>query len=104
VCGYLQIVTHGVTDFSANFTYSQESGALDEAFCDCMAATVERLVQKKDPKDVWTIGEDIDLRADGGVGVRNMANASSAAQYAFDHYYGKCLVFPFWDSSQWSTG
>ncbi len=43
--------THGVVDYTANFEYQFQSGAMHEAFADTFAAMVDRAN--------WTIGEDV---------------------------------------------
>lgn len=51
-------LTHGVTQYSAALIYSNESGALNEATSDIMAAAVEAAVGGSFT-DIWYIGEDI---------------------------------------------
>jgi hypothetical protein len=48
---------HGVTDFSADLIYSNESGALNEATSDIFAAAIEAY-KGGTPADAWHIGED----------------------------------------------
>ena len=64
--GALDIVahelTHGVTEYSANFIYQNESGALDEGFSDIMGTSVERFFQPEGTglmQADYLIGEDI---------------------------------------------
>ena len=54
ICGHE--ITHGLTTFTANLRYRNESGALNEAFSDIFAASIEFYAVP----DVanWTIGED----------------------------------------------
>jgi len=84
-------ITHGVTDFTSDLIYQNESGALNEAFSDIMAAGAEHFAEingmepaagDDDPLSVaplfepdFLVGEDIDLR-DGEVvpGIRNMGD------------------------------
>ena len=50
-------ITHGLTSYTANLTYSYESGALNESFSDCFGTTIEWYA---DPAHGdWLIGEDI---------------------------------------------
>jgi Zn-dependent metalloprotease len=63
--------SHGVTHFTSGLVYSYESGALNEAFSDIMAAAAERLIKSKPAFPVWYFGEDLDLLF--GRGIRNMA-------------------------------
>jgi Zn-dependent metalloprotease/N-acetylneuraminic acid mutarotase/subtilisin-like proprotein convertase family protein len=59
-------ITHGLTSFTADLVYSNESGALNESFSDCFGTSVEWYA---DPAHAdWLIGEDI-----GGV-FRSMSN------------------------------
>jgi len=48
--------THGVDQFSSNLTYQDESGALDESFCDIFGTLVEFYLEGTDGD--WLIGED----------------------------------------------
>ena len=50
-------MTHGVTQYEANLTYSGESGHLNESMSDVFAALVERSVFG-DSADIWLVGED----------------------------------------------
>ncbi|MFO7789790.1 MAG: M4 family metallopeptidase [Bacteroidales bacterium] len=50
-------ITHGLTTFSCNLVYQDESGALNEAFSDIFGATVEFYAVPA--YSDWTIGEDI---------------------------------------------
>jgi len=52
-------LTHAVTTYSANLTYSNESGALNEATSDIMAAAVEAWKDGAVGADTWKIGEDV---------------------------------------------
>jgi Zn-dependent metalloprotease len=55
--------THGVISTTSNLTYSNQSGALNEAYSDVMGALAN--------PDDWTIGED---RTSGGGQIRDMSN------------------------------
>jgi Zn-dependent metalloprotease len=64
--GALDIVahelSHGITEYSSNFIYQDESGALDEAFADIMATSVERFYQPQGSGVMqadYLIGEDV---------------------------------------------
>jgi Zn-dependent metalloprotease len=59
--------THGVTNFSANLRYRNESGALNEAFSDIFGAATEFWARPE--KSNWLIGEEISSSP-----FRNMAN------------------------------
>ncbi|MEV7420233.1 M4 family metallopeptidase [Streptomyces sp. NPDC089919] len=58
-------MTHGLTSVTANLTYSGESGGLNEATSDIMAANVE--FNANNPTDVgdYLVGEKIDINGDG---------------------------------------
>lgn len=52
-------MTHGVTENSANLTYQNESGALNESMSDVFGAMVELYADGGSPTaDTWKIGED----------------------------------------------
>ena len=65
-------MTHGVTENSANLTYSGESGGLNEATSDIFGTMVEfYAANANDPAD-YLIGEEFDLK--NHVGFRRMDN------------------------------
>jgi bacillolysin len=77
--------THGVTDFSSNLIYRDESGALNEAFSDIMAASMEfhyyPAGTARDQAD-WLIAEDVFL---GSLGyLRSLSDPASKGHP--DHY------------------
>jgi thermolysin len=66
-------LTHGVTEFSSNLIYANESGALNEAFSDMMATSVEFFFQRPGSGTLqadYLIGEDV-IRPGG---FRSLAN------------------------------
>ena len=68
-------MTHGVTENSANLTYSGESGGLNEATSDIFGTLVEfHAANAADPAD-YLIGEEFDLK--NHVGFRRMDRPSS---------------------------
>lgn len=77
--------THGVTDFSSNLVYRDESGALNEAFSDIMAAAMEFYYQPvgngRDQAD-WLIAEDVYLVPPGHL--RSLSDPTT--QGLPDHY------------------
>lgn len=77
--------THGVTDFTSNLIYRDESGALNEAFSDIMAAAIEFYYQPvgtaRDQSD-WVIAEDVYLLPPGYL--RSLSDP--AAKGHPDHY------------------
>lgn len=52
-------LTHAVTERTANLTYQDESGALNEAFSDIMGATCEAYRDGGITANTWKIGEQI---------------------------------------------
>jgi Zn-dependent metalloprotease len=77
VSGGLDIVghelTHGVTDFSSQLIYRNESGALNEAFSDVMGTSIEFFFQTPGSGPLqadYTLGEDV-IRPGG---LRNLAD------------------------------
>ncbi|QIX61293.1 T9SS type A sorting domain-containing protein [Hymenobacter lutimineralis] len=68
-------IGHAVCSYSANLTYSNESGAMNEGFSDIWGAAVEYY---KDPaKATWLIGEDIDKVRPS---LRSMSNPNAESQ------------------------
>ena len=76
-------LSHGVTQYTSNLIYLNESGALNEAFSDVMGTSVEFFFQPAGDgalKADYTIGEDV-VRPGG---IRNMANPRALGDP--DHY------------------
>jgi Zn-dependent metalloprotease len=71
-------MTHGVTEFTSNLIYENESGALNESFSDMMGNTMEFYAAGKgaDPAGSpdWLIGEDVIPNKTGNDGFRNMGD------------------------------
>lgn len=59
-------VSHGLTNFTANLVYQNESGALNESFSDIFGTAIE--FYAKPATANWTVGEDI------GLIIRSMSN------------------------------
>ena len=77
-------MTHGVTQYEANLTYSGESGGLNEAVSDIFGAMVERSVLGESG-DTWKVGETTWTPATSGDALRYMNDpASDGASY--DYY------------------
>lgn len=80
--------THGVTEFTSNLIYQDESGALNESFSDIMGNTIEfyadgaGLDPTVDPD--WFIGEDVYIPTDSAPGFRNMSDPQEDGDP--DHY------------------
>lgn len=62
-------LTHGVTEYSANLVYQDESGALNESFSDIFGNTIEKI--EKPLTANWKIAEEL---TSNGAAFRNMAN------------------------------
>jgi thermolysin len=78
--GALDIVahelTHGVTEYTSDLIYQNESGALNEAFSDMMGAAAEFFFQERGTGNLrsdWLIGEDV-IRPGG---LRSMSNPAA---------------------------
>ncbi|MEV0797291.1 M4 family metallopeptidase [Kribbella sp. NPDC050281] len=71
-------LTHGVTEFTSNLIYENESGALNESFSDMMGNTIEFYAAEHglDPAGSpdWLIAEDVYLAPDVAPGFRNMSD------------------------------
>ncbi|MGH7491667.1 MAG: M4 family metallopeptidase [bacterium] len=69
-------LSHGVTEFSSNLIYQNQSGALNESFSDIFGNAVEFFKENQGvesglPVDTWRVGEDMSA---SGQGIRNMRN------------------------------
>ena len=62
-------MTHGVVEYTANLIYQNESGALNEAFCDIFGTAAEFFAYP--PNADWTLGEDI------GPTMRSLSNPNA---------------------------
>lgn len=84
--------THGLTDFTADLRYRNESGALNESFSDIFGTSVE--IWADPPRADWLIGEDF---VKNGKPLRNMADPKSLGDP--DTYKGE-----FWESGTYDNG
>jgi bacillolysin len=73
-------LTHGVTERTSGLIYQNESGALNEAMSDIMAAFVEQ-ANGADDRSTWLVGEDI---WESGEALRSMCDPSAMGDY--DYY------------------
>jgi bacillolysin len=83
-------LTHGVTDFSSQLIYLNESGALNEAFSDVISAGVEWYFQEPGRGRLradWLEAEDVFIRFGGAI--RSFENPASLGDP--DHYSVRCL-------------
>ena len=78
-------LTHAVTTYSANLTYSNESGALNEGTSDIMAAAVEAWKDGAVSSDTWKVGEDVTTPGTAGDALRYM-NDPVADGSSYDYY------------------
>ena len=78
-------LTHAVTTYSANLTYSNESGALNEGTSDIMAAAVEAWKDGAVTADTWKVGEDVTTPGTAGDALRYM-NDPIADGSSYDYY------------------
>jgi len=72
-------LTHGVTTKTANLTYKNEPGALNEGMSDIMAAVCEAWHDGAVSADTWLVGEDIFTPNTPGDALRYMANPTADA-------------------------
>jgi thermolysin len=86
-------MTHGVTQFSANLTYANESGALNESMSDVFGAMVESYARGGVINgDTWKIGEQSYTPNTSGDALRYMDNPHLAGNGGYtsdddpDHY------------------
>ncbi len=77
-------MTHGVTQYEANLTYSGEPGHLNESMSDVFGAMVERSVLGESA-DTWLIGEDTWTPGTSGDALRYM-NDPADDGYSYDYY------------------
>lgn len=78
-------LTHAVTDTTANLLYQKESGALNEALSDILAAAGEAWRDGGITSTTWLIGEDCYTPGTAGDALRYMDNPT-ADGYSVDYY------------------
>ncbi len=86
-------MTHGVTQYSANLTYANESGAMNESMSDVFGSMVELYARGGSPTaDTWKIGEQAYTPNTAGDALRYMDNPHLAGNGGYtsnddpDHY------------------
>jgi Zn-dependent metalloprotease len=85
-------LTHGVTQYTANLTYRQQSGALNESFSDVFGSLVKQYAAGQSAQDAdWLIGEGIMTPEMEGKALRSMKAPGTAFKYddqpaSMDHY------------------
>ena len=70
-------IGHAVCSNTANLTYQNESGAMNEGFSDIWGASIEATYAPT--KQTWLIGEDIERRT-GHLSLRSMSNPNAEGQ------------------------
>ena len=84
-------LTHAVTEYSANLTYSNESGALNEASSDILGVAAEAWNNGVVDSRTWKMGEDCYTPATSGDALRYMNNPTadgSSKDYYPERYTG----------------
>ena len=77
VCGHE--LTHGVTQYTAGLLYTDQPGAMNEAFSDIFGSCVDQYVHKLDAGEHnWLIGEDVMADQLYGEAIRSMAHPGTA--------------------------
>lgn len=72
-------LTHGVTQYEANLTYSNQPGALNEAVSDIFGSLVKQYELKQTAAEAdWIIGEGLFTPNVNGVGIRSMKAPGTA--------------------------
>jgi Zn-dependent metalloprotease len=90
ICGHE--MQHGITSRTANLTYANESGALNESWSDVFGAMVELYAEGVETTSTWWIGEDANTPATAGDALRYMDAPHRALNYGYttnddpDHY------------------
>ncbi|MDQ3799190.1 MAG: M4 family metallopeptidase, partial [Acidobacteriota bacterium] len=91
ICGHE--MTHGITEYTANLTYANESGALNESMSDVFGVMVELYADGGViSADTWKIGEDAYTPGTAGDALRYMNNPHLAGNGGYtsdddpDHY------------------
>ncbi len=71
-------LTHGLIQYSANFLYLNQSGALSESYSDILGETIQQsdANHTTNPSQRWLIGEDLDIPGfiSAGTALRSMAD------------------------------
>jgi Zn-dependent metalloprotease len=90
-------LTHGVTQYSSNLEYVNESGALNESFSDIMGTSIEFFYQPAGTglrQADYLLGEDVftPVLPGGLAGIRSMENPALFGQP--DHYSKRVILPP----------
>jgi thermolysin len=90
ICGHE--MQHGITSRTANLTYANESGALNESWSDVFGVMVELYARGQETPGTWWIGEDANTPGIAGDALRYMDTPHRAGNYGYttnddpDHY------------------
>lgn len=79
-------ITHGLTNFTADLVYQDESGALNESFSDIFGVAIDNWARNTSGTALWLIGEE----TTSGTGIRNMSNPNAFSDpdtYTGTHWY-----------------
>jgi Zn-dependent metalloprotease len=72
-------LTHGVTNSTAQLSYTDESGALNESISDIMGCLVKQRTLDQNVKEAsWIVGEGLFMPSINGKGVRSLAAPGTA--------------------------
>ncbi|WP_322508526.1 M4 family metallopeptidase, partial [Anaerolinea sp.] len=72
-------LTHGVTQYTANLTYANQSGALNESFSDVFGSLVRQYQLRQTAAEAdWIIGKGLFTANVNGVGLRSMKEPGTA--------------------------
>ncbi|MCB2072492.1 MAG: M4 family metallopeptidase [Novosphingobium sp.] len=78
-------ISHGVISFTTNLAYSEQSGALNESFCDVMAVSIEQWHLKQNAADAnWALGREVAGPGLGQIdGFRTLTAAKAFEEHVF---------------------
>lgn len=72
-------LTHGITQYTANLTYANQSGALNESFSDVFGSLVRQYQLRQTAAEAdWIIGKGLFTSNVSGVGLRSMKEPGTA--------------------------
>lgn len=72
-------LTHGVTQYEANLSYTGQSGALNESISDVFGSLVKQYRNRQSARDAdWIIGQGLFTENVNGVGIRSMKAPGTA--------------------------
>lgn len=95
-------LTHGVTQSTANLTYANESGALNEAMSDIFGSATEAYV-RGESSNTWKVGEDAFTPGTSGDALRYMSNPTQDGD-SKDYYPERYLGTADNGGVHWNSG